>query len=643
MDSTPVFTFILFFANLGLGIYAISRDPRSALNRTFLALIASTVLWVGAYNLVFTLASSAAGIWFWYKIASPGWISLPFFCVYFALVLTGRINSMPKRSLVFISLPIAVEIILMFTIVHPSMLTDISRYMLTDFISPRSDWFWYLHTPYYLLYSTMMLIIIAQWGRSSMYQREKRQARIIVRAGLLLLGCFLLQYSLLPSFGILLPWLVPMAGLLWLVAILYAITRYKLMDLQKALSLDDILSRSTDIILLLNRSDQIMLANHKAQEVLAYPAKKLPHLSLAEIIPEGFPDTAMIKQKDLTMEKEVFIQTARGELIPVKASIATIKDDLQDTVGLLFIGQDLRLPKQLEQKIAEMKNVESALRESEAKYRNIFENAYDMIYMHDVNGRYLSVNKASEKLLGYSEDELVHMNALHFVVPEQRQRVIDLFLEKRTEHQLVYYEVTIINRYGEKFDLNVSRQLIFETPEETVYQCIARDMTERKQMEEKLKYLSMHDAMTGLYNRAYFTEELKRMESGRHEPSSIILCDLDYLKKVNDNYGHAAGDEMIIAAAQLIKSCFRSNDVVARFGGDEFAIVVPKSNDAICLHLVEKIQTAIDAHNQTSPFIISISIGYATRTRVEQPMQEVFQQADQAMYADKAQRKKLRS
>jgi PAS domain S-box-containing protein len=150
-----------------------------------------------------------------------------------------------------------------------------------------------------------------------------------------------------------------------------------------------------------------------------------------------------------------------------------------------------------------------------------------MIYMHDVNGRYLSVNKASEKLLGYSEDELVHMNALHFVVPEQRQRVIDLFLEKRTEHQLVYYEVTIINRYGEKFDLNVSRQLIFDTPEETVYQCIALDMTVRKQMEGKLKYLSMHDAMTGLYNRAYFTEELKRMESGRYEPSSISLCDLD--------------------------------------------------------------------------------------------------------------------
>ncbi len=643
MSSTSFFTYILFFANLGIGIYTISRDPQSKLNRTFLALIACTLIWFGAYNAMFTIAHSESWIWLWYKIASIGWISLPAFCVYFALVLTSRVNSMSIWKLILLYLPAAAEIILMFTAVHPALLMDINNYIMTDFTSTGSEWFWWLHEPYYFIYTIAMFLIVAQWGQQSCYSREKYQARIIVWAGLLLLGCFLLQYSILPSFNIYLPWLVALAGLVWLAAILYAITRYKLMDLQQALALDDILSCSTDLILLLNLSGQIMLASQKALETLAYSMKDLQNISLTEVIPDvEFPPTALIKRKDWKMEKEVLMQTAWGDLIPIKASISTIKDDLHDTVGSLLVGQDLRLPRQLEQKITEMKIVETALRESEAKYRNIFENAYDMIYMHDVNGRYLSVNKATEKLLGYSQDELVQMNALHFVVPEQRQRVIDLFLEQRTDHQLVYYEITVINRYGKKFDLNVSRQMIFETPEATVYQCIARDMTERKHMEEKLKFLSMHDAMTGLYNRAYFAEELKRMESGRFEPSGIILCDLDCLKKVNDNYGHVAGDEIIIAVAQLIKSCFRSNDVVARFGGDEFAIVVPRSNETICLLMVEKIRTAVAKHNQNSPFIISISIGYATRSSAGQTMQEVLQQADQAMYADKARRRKTR-
>lgn len=639
MDIIFLFSVILFIAYLALGIYTISRNPRSGLNRVFLALIACTVLWLGADIVLF---ASNYESWFWFKVASIGWISLPLFCVYFALVLTGRMYSLAKWKTLLLAFPTVLEIILMFTVVQPPILADISRYFLTDYVASRSEWFWYLHVPYYLIYSIMTLIIVARWGHDSVFRREKRQAGTIFWFSLMLLISFLLQYSVLPVFGLVLPWLVIFAGLVWLIAILFAINKYKLMDLHNILDLEDILFRSTDIIMVINRSNNIALANNKALEILAYSLKELQTLPLNKIIPAAETDS-LLQLHDSTMESEVRMQTSRGELVPVKIYCTPIVDRFLDIHGILLIGQDLRLPKQLEEKIEKMQQVESALRESEAKYRNIFENAYDLIYMHDVNGRYISVNRATEKLLGYSQEELSHMNALSFVVREQRQNIIDLFQEKMSEHQPVYYEVTVINRNGIEYHLNVSRQLIFETPEATVYQCIARDITDRKQMEERLEYLSMHDSMTDLYNRAYFTEELKRMESGRFEPSSIIICDLDYLKSVNDNYGHVAGDEMIVTAARLIKSCFRCNDVVARFGGDEFAIVIPKGNETICLNLVEKIQTAIAQHNQTSPFPISISIGYATRTSFHQTMQDVLQQADQAMYADKARRKKMRS
>lgn len=641
MNVTLLICFLLIFTYLGLGVYTISRNPRSVLNRIFLAITLSSAIWVGAYGCISIVNLSDQWVLFWLRASSLGWISLAVLVLHFALVLTGKDKLMEHWKLVLLYLPAIVEIILVFTVIHPDSL--ITNGKLTGLTNIRQYWFWVIHVLYFCSYSIAMFIMVVKWGRNSVFMREKKQARIIVASELLVLLILIMEYILLPVFGFSFPWMVMLVGLVWAGAILYAITKYKLMDLYEVLSLREVLTKVTDMVLLLDRTGHVMMANKKACEILDYSKDELQQMSLIEIIPdEELCRTAISNQGDLTMEKEVNCQTSQGEFIPIKAYLASITDNLRDIIGILVIGQDLTLTKQLEYKIEEKNRIELALRESEAKYRNIFENAHDIIYMHDINGRYLSVNKATEKILGYSENELIHMNSLHFVIPAHRQMVIDMFSQQIIENQPAYYEVTVMNRQGKKFDLDVSRQLIFETPEAVIYQCIARDITERKQMEEKLRYFSMHDAMTGLYNRAYFTEELKRLENGRFEPVSIILCDLDYLKNVNDTYGHTAGDEMIITAAQLIKSCFRSNDVVARFGGDEFAIVVPISSETVCRALVDKIRSAVAEFNQVSPFVIGISIGYAVRSDIQYSVKDVLKQADQAMYADKASRRVLR-
>jgi diguanylate cyclase (GGDEF)-like protein/PAS domain S-box-containing protein len=632
---------ILFFVYLGVGFYVITHDPKSALNRIFIAVIMCSAIWAGAYSGIFFINISPQWAWFWFKVSSLGWITLAACLLHFGLVLTGKDRGMKKWTIVLLYLPAVVEIILINTVIVPTQAFDASRFALVELISPQQSWFWTVHTLYYFSYSFIFFIMVVRWARYSSYRREKHQANIIVVAGLVVLCSFVLTYTILPAFGHWVPWLVIVVGLMCAGAIVYAMKKYGLMILSPALVADDLLTRVTDMVLLVDRSGHIAMANNKAADILGYSIDAMQHMPLEKIIPQVERRTLieLSNQVDMNIEMEVDYQTARGELVPVKAYFAAVVDKFRDIVGILVIGQDLRLTRQLEHKIEEMDQVELALRESEAKYRDLFENANDLIYMHDLDGKFLTVNKATENLLGYSSSELVQFNTLDTVAPDQLGTVIETFNHNKNQYNPVYYEVSVINRYGERYELDVNRRQIYENGN-LIYQCVARDVTERKRMEEKLKFLSMHDSLTGLYNRAYFSEELSRLESGRCDPVGIIVCDLDDLKKTNDSIGHDAGDEMIITAVRLIQSCFRTNDVIARIGGDEFAIVLPYSDEDVCTHLVAKMKSAVEEHNKISPHIIGVSAGFAVRLSTLQKLDEVLKQADQAMYVDKAARKK---
>lgn len=171
---------------------------------------------------------------------------------------------------------------------------------------------------------------------------------------------------------------------------------------------------------------------------------------------------------------------------------------------------------------------------------------------------------------------------------------------------------------------------------------VSQDITARKQYEESLHYLGTHDPLTGLYNRAYFDAELQRLDNSRDFPVSIVAADIDGLKAVNDSQGHAAGDQLIKEAAKVLLSAFRAADVVARIGGDEFAVLLPRTEHDAAEAAMQRIRENGAHEREFEATARLLSLGMATAEQAG-TLHETMKLADKLMYADKLGRKSRRS
>jgi diguanylate cyclase (GGDEF)-like protein len=153
----------------------------------------------------------------------------------------------------------------------------------------------------------------------------------------------------------------------------------------------------------------------------------------------------------------------------------------------------------------------------------------------------------------------------------------------------------------------------------------------------KSEYLALHDYMTGLYNRRYFENELQRLDSSRKYPITIVIIDVDSLKVINDNHGHKMGDQYIIKTADILKKTARTEDIIARIGGDEFAIILPTTKQKEAKKFCQRIEENINEFNRDGKLIkpLSISLGFEVMKDSNQSLNEVFNKADQNMYINK--------
>jgi len=283
------------------------------------------------------------------------------------------------------------------------------------------------------------------------------------------------------------------------------------------------------------------------------------------------------------------------------------------------------------------KQADEALRESEERYRILFEESKEAIYITSQEGKFVDVNQSALDLFGYIREEMIGLNALQiYVNPDERTR----FQQDIEQTGFVRnYKVKFRKKDGTEMDCLLTSTLWNDINGTILgYQGIIRDITELKKVEDQLRYISLHDPLTSLYNRAYFEEEMHRVESGRYDSAGIIMCDVDGLKLVNDALGHYTGDNLLKETANILKESFREGDVAARVGGDEFAVLLPNS-DRNAIEIAKlRIQDAVERYNSSNPPLpLSISIGSAIGTGSSIIMTNLFKEADNNMYREKLQ------
>jgi diguanylate cyclase (GGDEF)-like protein/PAS domain S-box-containing protein len=225
---------------------------------------------------------------------------------------------------------------------------------------------------------------------------------------------------------------------------------------------------------------------------------------------------------------------------------------------------------------AENRETGTALLESEERYRELFENANDVIYIRDLKGFFTAVNKAAVRLTGYSRRELLGMNIAD-ILPPEFVHFVEESNSQSVERGSISSEFEIFAKDGRRVPMEVSTQLVLQSGEPVGVQAIARDITERRRAEAEIAFLAYHDKLTGLPNRAKFEEivELSLARARRKGLAVAVLCaDLDNLKLVNDSLGHGGGDDLLRQVGRRLIQISRETDVVARLGGDEFLIVL---------------------------------------------------------------------
>lgn len=311
---------------------------------------------------------------------------------------------------------------------------------------------------------------------------------------------------------------------------------------------------------------------------------------------------------------------------------------LQETRELCYTFA--RMAEKIDMQIRSMERTNESLERNEERWQLALRGNKDGIWDWNLVSGAVFLSDRSREIFGFStEDVAVSREKLMAGIHPEDLPAVQHKIEEHLQGLSEDYEVEYRWRFvggAEKWVLDRGQALWNQEGKPVRMAGSHTDITERKLMEDKLIFFSMHDALTGLYNRAYFEEELQRLNDGRYAPVGVIVCDVDGLKLFNDSFGHNVGDRLLKAAADALSKSFRTGDVIARVGGDEFAVILPRVSREIVDKACARLQAAIEQVNaNNSDFLLSISVGVAISEGDTVNLHRLLSEADNKMYKEK--------
>jgi diguanylate cyclase (GGDEF)-like protein/PAS domain S-box-containing protein len=278
----------------------------------------------------------------------------------------------------------------------------------------------------------------------------------------------------------------------------------------------------------------------------------------------------------------------------------------------------------------------------------VLDAATSLIVVADPVGSLVRWNRACEQLSGYSASDFEAEGGLFDLIPrEERATVVAAFEALKAGESPVRTEFHWRTRDGELRLIEWSNTAL-TGPDGLVTHVVGTgiDVTETREwaaeraaVEQRLRHIADHDALTGLYNRRRFEQELDRhITHGRRYgmDGALLVMDLDSFKQVNDGHGHRAGDHALADVAEVLRTRLRESDILARFGGDEFAVLMPHGGAAEAAELANLMVTSVHSEVMTPAGPLDASVGYALFEDATASSDQVLSRADDAMYADKA-------
>ena len=436
--------------------------------------------------------------------------------------------------------------------------------------------------------------------------------------------------------------------------------------------LEALIANSSFAVVRLDTTHHIITCNQAFKDLFGYTSDELigEHLdnmiaaddlhSEASKISDAVSDGNLVRK--ITKRKRKDGSLVDVEIVGIPVTVSGEK------IGILGLYHD----------ISRRVLTEKALKESETRFRILFDESPISLWEEDFSEVKTLLNQIGDKgdvIERLMDDyELVNQCLQKVKIVNVNQATIDLYNAGSKQDLLTSLSdvlvvesleqfrgelIALIN--GQKkyeceiFQKKITGELVYgwlrlslppgyEDTWEKVFISIV-DITERKQAEEDLRFISFHDTLTGLYNRAYFEEEVERLNSSRQYPVSIIACDLDGLKQINDQLGHDIGDKALKATAKILRAgVFRKEDMIARTGGDEFVILLPsvdiEENPDVLLRLEQSILDFNQSDEEDGLFRpISLSHGFAV-VPLGGSLEAGFSQADKAMYINKQKKKR---